>query len=212
MKKTVIVLISIIAICAIILGIKVTNNNKNNESKYSRYDIIKLIENAKNYNNYYCEYNNLGENTIRKIKDNKMVVINDDRTVYIDYDSNKQTIIKNTENVAIVSSLDSSKLVSINKIYFQEGIDVLNDYDNYEYKFMKEEDINGFQCIKIKLTSQTINYDIWLDTKSGLVTKMICSKTEEDNKISIDYDLKLDIITDKDVETPKLNNYKVTEM
>ena len=41
---------------------------------------------------------------------------------------------------------------------------------------------------------------------------MICSKTEEDNKISIDYDLKLDIITDKDVETPKLNNYKVTEM
>jgi len=70
-----------------------------------------------------------------------MVVVSDDMTIYIDYDSNKQTVLRNAENIAIVSSLDSSKLIKMNKIYFQECIEVLNDFENYEYKFIKKEKI-----------------------------------------------------------------------
>ena len=172
MKKFIILIIAIILIFAIILGMKIINNKHENKYKYSRLDVINLIKTGKDYDNYYCEYNNLGEKTIRKLNKNKLVVIGNDMTIYADFDTNKQTIIQNTGNLAIVSNLDSSSLEKINKIYFQECIDILNDYDKYKYEFIKKEKIKEFECIRINLTSETLEYGIWIDISSGLVTKI----------------------------------------
>lgn len=210
MKKFVISMLVLIMILAIILGFKIMNNGENS-NQYSRADVIALIKKGEDYDNYYCEYTKLGENTIRKIKGNKMVVASDDMTIYIDYDSNKQTVLRNTGNIALVSSLDSSKLSKMNKIYFQECIDVLNDFENYEYKFIKKEKINEFECIKIALTSESISYEIWIDISSGLVTKMSCNNKENSN-ITLEYNLKLNSITDEEVKTPDLSKYNVTEV
>lgn len=206
MKKTMMSMLIIIIILAIIFGIKVINSNKTSNAKYSRADVITLIENGKNYNNYYCEYTKLDEHIIRKIKDNKMVVISNNMTVYTNYETNKQTIIQN--NIAIVSNLSNSKLSSLNKTYFAD-IDLIND-SNYNYKYIKEENINGIDCIKIELTSDSIKYEIWISTSSGLPTKMIYSTSA--SNVSTDFNLKLDCVTDSDVETPNLNNYTVKEM
>lgn len=200
-------LIIIIIILLVLIGISRTGNR----TTYLREDVISLMKNGEEYDNYCCEYIKLGEKTIRKIKGNKMVVATDDMTVYIDYDINKQTVLKNTENIAIVSSLSSSKLIKMNKIYYQECIDILNDFENYEYKFITTEKINEFKCIKIALSNESINYEIWVDISSGLVTKISCSNKENSN-VTIEYNLKLNSITDEDVKMPDLSKYKVTEL
>lgn len=216
MKKAVILLLVIIIILVIVLALKITNNNSEDSNKYTRTDAITLIKKGENYNNYYCENTNFEQKIIRKIKDNKMVVVNDHLTIYIDYNSNKRTILKNTENIAIVSSLDSSKFTNIDKNYFQECIDVLNDFENYEYKFIKEEKINEFDCIKIALTSKSIesiyDYEIWIDISSGLVTKTILYNNEMNSNMTKEYNLKLNSITDEEVTTPDLSNYNVTKV
>ena len=70
----------------------------------------------------------------------------------------------------------------------------------------------GFSSGKFgSTTNENINYEIWIDISSGLVTKTSCSNKENSN-ITIEYNLKLNSITEEDVTMPDLSKYKVTEL
>lgn len=67
------------------------------------------------------------------------------------------------------------------------------------------------KCVKIKLTSNNTFYEYWIDLSSGLVAKMH-QVNETGYEMTIDYDLKLDCVTDKEVTVPDLSNYKVEQL
>ena len=225
--KEISVLLIIVVILVGILGFKIytsqdnqmsigenkatTEISKDDNKEYSREEIIKLMESGENYNNYYYK-SYLGDDyTIRKFKDNKLYIESIDeenkQIVYQDFSNNEYVGISKEKNTAIVSTLDSTKIIALDKLYYKQLMEIVKN-TKYSYKFLGTENHNTLECVVISIRDiQDSNYKIWIHKESGLVARyLLTNKLGEDD---INFELKLDCVTDKDVKKPNLDGYKI---
>ena len=94
-----------------------------------------------------------------------------------------------------------------------------NQKDNENiFKFKGREKINDFECIIVELTfdkDKGYNYNkrrILIDTKTGLVVKTVFYDVNDNILYTVDYNLKLDSVSDSDVEIPNLNEFNITNI
>ena len=216
--KKLIALMFIVIILGVILGTKIINTGA---EKHTREEIIALLEKGGENNNYYCEYNDSYNKVIVKVKENKMVLMREDTqhmnqkfVQYIDFKADKSTILgeEGDLKIAIVTSLSPTS-VSIgvpDKVYFQDIIEMTKDYGGYKFEYIKKEKINDIECVKIKLTSNYEN-EIWIDISSGFVVRNTAIFTNSEYNSQIDYNFKLNHVTEEDVKVPDLTHYDVKE-
>ena len=228
--KEISVLLIIVVILAAILGIKIYTSNDNqisigenktsveisedNNKEYSREEIIKLMESGENCNNYYCSYNDGSYDIIRKYKDNKLIVEytenGNDNIAYHNYSKNEKIIINKNQKIALISTLDSSTTVPMEIIYYNLELDMLKD-NTYMYKFLGKENYNNLDCITVNLdgnkNGNKLSYKIWIHEKTGLVAGYSATSSNGD-KEDRNYNLKIDYVTEKDVQKPDLSGYK----
>ena len=82
--------------------------------------------------------------------------------------------------------------------------------DMKDYRYLGEEECNGFECIVISFNcnyeNKIIKYKIWIIKEKGVITKI--SFDDE----SIDYIYEFNCVTDEDVKIPDLSDYKMINM
>lgn len=212
----------LVIICIILIGIlaiKVFVSNKDT-GLYSKEDIINLLEKGEKYNNYYCKYNFFEDNNeeiVRYVKNEKQRVIGKDLIVYIDSKHNKKLVLKPSTKTGVEMKLDSKASLESIDNYLSVYFDELKDNENI-FKFKGREKINDFECIIVELTfdkDKGYNYNkrrILIDTKTGLVVKTVFYDVNDNILYTVDYNLKLDSVSDSDVEIPNLNEFNITNI
>lgn len=227
--KTILVLIFIVIILGGILIFKILNGNSNEKtnSVNNKSELIALIKSENNKSNYEVEY------TLNDIKYNikylnkKMRWEASNSISYFDFEKNTQTIIDEDKKIAIIQNISL-----INENYMPTGIFSIIEDPNCKIK--KEEKISNRSAIvlnydgKEKIGDQflfddanskvtdskidEINYNIkiWIDKETGFLLQTIMKANN--NKVKTIYDLRLNSVTEADVATPNLSQYKVTDI
>lgn len=198
-------LIIVIIILALILCCKIFISTPQDTSKYSREDILQLVSKTTQYNNYYCDYILDGSAAIYKFKDNVLISNYIFTTMYIDYNSNEKFII-NTETRRAIVNDSPAKITPL--LYVSSLYELISDED-CKYKYIEEENYNGYDCIVIQIDGPEAKYKIWVDSESGFVVKSIENKGFISN--TTEYNIKLNYVTAEEMEKPDLSRYTIKE-
>ena len=234
--KTILILIFIVIILGCILMFKISNGNNTEKSiiakdMYSKSELIELIKSENNKTNYEVEYTLNDTNYNRKYLNKKMkweASTSEKNTIsYLDFEKNTNTIIDEEKKIAIIQ-----KISFINENYMSD--DILAVIENSNCIIEKEEkisnrnaivlDYNGTEKIgdQFLFTSNNSNYTdskvdeinynikIWIDAETGFLLQTIVKANN--NELKTTYNLKLNSVTEADVITPNLSQYKVTDI
>lgn len=234
--KTILILIFIVIILGCILMFKISNGNNTEKSNiakdmYSKSELIELIKSENNKTNYEVEYTLNDTNYNRKYLNKKMkweASTSEKNTIsYLDFEKNTNTIIDEEKKIAIIQ-----KISFINENYMSD--DILAVIENSNCIIEKEEkisnrnaivlDYNGTEKIgdQFLFTSNNSNYTdskvdeinynikIWIDAETGFLLQTIVKANN--NELKTTYNLKLNSVTEADVITPNLSQYKVTDI
>lgn len=198
-------LIIIIIILAIILGCRIFFSAPQDTGKYTREDILQLVSKTTQCNNYSCEYISDGSKVIYKFKDNVLISNILFTTMYIDYNSGERIILNTETRKAIINNSTSSPspLVYASSIY-----DLISNQD-CKYKYLEEENYNGYDCIVVQLNGDTAKYKIWIDSESGFVLKSFEDKGFITN--TTEYNIEFNSVTDYEMKKPDLTIYTIKE-
>lgn len=215
---------------------KISNGNNTEKSNiakdmYSKSELIELIKSENNKTNYEVEYTLNDTNYNRKYLNKKMkweASTSEKNTIsYLDFEKNTNTIIDEEKKIAIIQ-----KISFINENYMSD--DILAVIENSNCIIEKEEkisnrnaivlDYNGTEKIgdQFLFTSNNSNYTdskvdeinynikIWIDAETGFLLQTIVKANN--NELKTTYNLKLNSVTEADVITPNLSQYKVTDI
>lgn len=215
-KKFILAIPTIIIIVVAILGICLIFYNRHFK-KLSREDAKILAGKVANINNISCEI--VTEGTMQdgtqivtnyKLKDNKMIETSGSYVTYEDDNENIKMMLDNDEKIVYVYDEFQSD-IDVFKEVLHSAEEILAS-DEYEYKFLKYETMNGVKCASIMLTYENTTFNIWLDRESGMIVKMTCNDyIEEVGNVTMTsyYRYQLNSVTDDDVSQPNIENYEV---
>ena len=197
--------------------------NKNNSM--TREEIIELLEKGKNYPNYYYSsedrilFFNINENkTEYFIKDNVIKCMNNGIfSSLTDYNNDEKISLLeiNGKKYACISSLDT----------FEKNLDSQNGFDysviseeeifNTNFEYMGEKNYKERTTILVRTWNKDglkVNSTIfYIDKDTGLVMRRIDYTTLGLIKIDCNRNVKLDVVTDNDIEKPNLEGYEIIE-
>lgn len=219
-KKTFILAIpTVIIIIIAIVGISLIFYNRNVKDM-TREEVKILAQKVAIIDNISCEI--LTESDEReesqsiidyKMKDKKLISKTDYYKIFDDENEGKKIQIDDSEKVAYVYTEYKSEITS-----FQEMLctaEKLLESDEYEYKFLGYETMNGVKCVHFTLDNKETTFNIWLDKANGMIVKMEChyhlEGTEEINT-TMYYRYQLNNVKNEEVEKPDLTNYSIVEL
>lgn len=205
------ILIILVAIWAIREFIVWNDFGLSKDNPMSREEVLDLLEKGSEYPNYYCSYTDNSnssyevyakDNTYRINRDNELMM-------WVNYNTNESiTVFKTAENT----------IAGINKeAYKEKYFQALLSYSPVtedDYKYLGEKEQDGRQVIYIELNSDGYIEKYIIDKETGLIVNKInyyrrflifTVKSESKG------DIKLDVVTDKDVARPDLSGYTVLE-
>ena len=199
MRKYITIMIIIIIILSIILGIKIMNKGTKLTNSILTAEQIrnKILEGLENTNYIYTCIEG-DEKKIKKIKDNIMVTEGDNIKVWIDIETRNMIIIREIDKEAIVTTVKEDSTY-LNKDFIDMKT-LLNIYNDNLY-YITEEKYDGRKCIIVAAGKEKY----WIDNETGIVLKY-----QQNNGESTNFKLKLNKVTDKDVQKPSLEGYNVS--
>lgn len=187
---------------------------RKNFKPLSKQEALELAEKSLSIDNISCEVvtQDEGEHIVDyKFKDNKLVIINDNYFEYVDGDTSNCIYIDNSAKevykYSSVSEIDGFKSLI--------GVSVgLLDNNDYEYKFLKYEKLNGIKCAKIQLTNSDTKIVLWIDRDTGMTVKVVGDYTSQDSEnaqITNLYRYQIGKVKDDDLKIPDTTDYVVME-
>ena len=214
-KKFVLAVPTVIIIIIFIIALGYLIYSKNFKP-LSKEKAIELAEKSVTVDNFSCQLviEQDGEEIVAdyKRKENMVYMKEIDYEEYLNIDT-AECVYVDRENKEAYAYTSDSVLESYNTRLYA-GIKSLED-ENYSYTFNKYEKVNGIKCASITLDSDLENINMWLDTKTGMVTKyVVTNKSEGGDKFPITYIYRYQTgnVTDDDIKIPDLSDYTVLEM
>jgi len=201
MRKKIVrlVIVLIIIILIVILDINIFGSSE----KYSREDIIQLLE-KRDFSNIYVEMTANDSNTaIFRFKENIVIIGEGTIFSWFDFDNNERIDIDKDKNVAEITDLSNQVNSPDNIKYtiFDILITTQIKSEVFKYTYIKEEEYKGKLCIVYRSGRSKI----WIDKNTGFYVKI--EVPELGNKM--EYDIKLNYLTDDDVKRPDLTGYEI---
>ncbi len=218
-KKFVLAIPTIIILVVAMVGISMIFYNRNIK-EMTRQEAMALAKKVATIDNIFCEIvtetnENNNEKTVvdYKLKNKKLICKTDYYTIYDNEDEKTKIQIDEDEKVAYVYKEYKSEITS-----FQEMIctaEKLLESDEYEYKFLNYETMNGIKCISFTLSNSESTFNIWLDKSSGMIVKMECNYHKpgiQNINTIMYYRYQIGSIVDADVKNVDLTDYSVIEL
>lgn len=217
------IILSIILVILIIYFIAIHFNgflNKNNSM--TREETIKLLEKGKEYPNYYYAskekilFFNINENkTEYYIKDNITKCVNNDQLLsWTNYNNNEIISIwekDNGKSYATIGSLENYNENNENQRGFDYSLISNEEVFNMDFEYMGEKTYKGRTTILVKVwnkDSLKINSTIfYIDKETGLIMRRIDYTALGFLKMDCNRNVKLDVVTDNDIQRPNLEEY-----
>lgn len=205
----------------------------------TREEVISLLEKGKEYPNYYYSPKDVGisgwiEETIipklnknvltestteRYIKDNIVKTLIDGYVVkWENFNTDEQVIIaqeNNERKLAFITDLSNydKELPTDNQIGFDYSLITMEDVFNFEY--MGKRNLNNRETIVVKVWNKNdLKLDsiiFYIDKDTGLLMRRIDYAALGLIKFDCDRNVKLDCVSDEDVQKPNLDGYTIVE-
>lgn len=218
-KKFILAIPTLIIIVVTIIGISLIFYNRNLK-EMSREDARLLASKVIDINNISCEI--VTQNSLQsdvqdvvdyKMKDNKVISIDDSYTVFEDLSQKVKIQIDDSEKTAYVYSVYTDEITNFQEMLYTA--EKLLESEEYEYSFIDYETMNGIKCAAFSVANADTTFNIWLDRDNGMIVKMECHY-KSSNDPSIDttmyYRYQLNVVTEDDVKQPELDGYTVVEL
>ncbi len=230
MKKVLKVLGIIIAILIVLVAIYYVvihfDGFLNKDNPMTREEVVELLEKGKEYPNYYYASENswifgsLNETkTEIYIKDNvEKIMVDGKLHRWIDYN--------NDENISIFEDNEGKEYAGISNLdNFEENEESQRGFDyslisneevfNTDFKYLGEKQVDGRDTIIVKVWNKDwVEVDstkFYIDKETGLITRRIDYSALGFIKIDCNRNVKMDIVTDEDIERPNLDGYEILQ-
>lgn len=218
-KKFILAVPTIVIIVIAIIGIAVIFYNRNIK-EMTRQETMKIAQKVATIDNISCEIvketNEQSEDKSivdYKLKDDRLVCKTEYYTIFDNENEKNKIQIDEDEKVAYVYKDYKSEIIS-----FQEMLctaEKLLESNEYEYKFVNYETMNGIKCIAFTLFNDESTFNIWLDRSNGMIVKMECNYHKpgiQNITTTMYYRYQIGNVTDNDVEKVNLTDYSVIEL
>lgn len=227
MKKVLKVLGIIIAILIVTLIIYYAvihfDGFLNKDNPMTRSEVIELLEKGKEYPNYYYAsesswiFGSLNETkTETYIKDNIVKIVVDGETLeWTDYNTEEHIGLfeLNGKETASVSNLDNFETNEDSQRGFDYSLITREDIYNTEFKYLGKKQVNGRDTILVKVWNkdgfEMDSTKFYIDEETGLIMRRVDYTALGFIKIDCNRNVKMDIVTDEDIQRPDLEGYEI---
>ena len=231
MKKVLKVLGIILAILIVLVAIYYVvihfDGFLNKDSEMTREGVIELLEKGKEYPNYYYTsesswlFGNLNESkTETYIKDNIVKVV-------VDGEVHSWTDYNNKEYIGMPIEYEGKKYISVsnNLDNFEENDQSQRGFDyslisdeetfNTDFKYLGEKQVDGRDTIIVKVWNKDwVSVDstkFYIDKETGLIMRRVDYTALGFLKIDCNRNVKMDVVTDEDIQRPDLEGYEILQ-
>lgn len=229
MKKVLKVLGIIIAILIVTLIIYYAvihfDGFLNKDNPMTRSEVIELLEKGKEYPNYYYAsesswiFGSLNESkTETYIKDNIVKIVVDGETLeWTDYNTEEHIGLfeLNGKETASVSNLDNFETNEDSQRGFDYSLITREDIYNTEFKYLGKKQVNGRDTILVKVWNkdgfEMDSTKFYIDEETGLIMRRVDYTALGFIKIDCDRNVKMDVVTDEDIQRPDLEGYEILQ-
>ncbi len=229
MKKVLKVLGIIIAILIVTLIIYYAvihfDGFLNKDNPMTRSEVIELLEKGKEYPNYYYAsesswiFGSLNETkTETYIKDNIVKIVVDGETLeWTDYNTEEHIGLfeLNGKETASVSNLDNFETNEDSQRGFDYSLITREDIYNTEFKYLGKKQVNGRDTILVKVWNkdgfEMDSTKFYIDEETGLIMRRVDYTALGFIKIDCDRNVKMDVVTDEDIQRPDLEGYEILQ-
>ncbi len=227
MKKVLKVLGIIIAILIVTLIIYYAvihfDGFLNKDNPMTRSEVIELLEKGKEYPNYYYAsesswiFGSLNETkTETYMKDNIVKIVVDGETLeWTDYNTEEHIGLfeLNGKETASVSNLDNFETNEDSQRGFDYSLITREDIYNTEFKYLGKKQVNGRDTILVKVWNkdgfEMDSTKFYIDEETGLIMRRVDYTALGFIKIDCNRNVKMDIVTDEDIQRPDLEGYEI---
>lgn len=229
MKKVLKVLGIIIAILIVTLIIYYAvihfDGFLNKDNPMTRSEVIELLEKGKEYPNYYYAsesswiFGSLNETkTETYMKDNIVKIVVDGETLeWTDYNTEEHIGLfeLNGKETASVSNLDNFETNEDSQRGFDYSLITREDIYNTEFKYLGKKQVNGRDTILVKVWNkdgfEMDSTKFYIDEETGLIMRRVDYTALGFIKIDCNRNVKMDIVTDEDIQRPDLEGYEILQ-
>ena len=229
MKKVLKVLGIIIAILIVTLIIYYAvihfDGFLNKDNPMTRSEVIELLEKGKEYPNYYYAsesswiFGSLNETkTETYMKDNIVKIVVDGETLeWTDYNTEEHIGLfeLNGKETASVSNLDNFETNEDSQRGFDYSLITREDIYNTEFKYLGKKQVNGRDTILVKVWNkdgfEMDSTKFYIDEETGLIMRRVDYTALGFIKIDCDRNVKMDVVTDEDIQRPDLEGYEILQ-
>ncbi len=225
-----IIILALILIILIYFSTIHFNGFLKKENVMTREEVVSLLKKGEEYPNYYYSseeyifFRNLNEiKTEYYIKDGVIKCVGDNGNIlrWENYNTDEVISIMGENNEKMYAGISSLKSYYNHEddtvLYNQRGFDysIIADEKkfNTNFEYLGEKQYNGRTTILVQVwnkDSVKVNSTIfYIDKDSGLVMRRIDYSAMGLIKLDCNRNVKFDVVTDKDVEKPDLDNYEV---
>lgn len=230
MRKVLKVLGIIIAILIVLVAIYYVvihfDGFLNKDNPMTREEVVELLEKGKEYPNYYYAsedrwiFGSLNESkTESYIKDNvEKIMVDGKLHRWVDYNTQENILIfedNEGKKYAGISNLDNFEENEESQRGFDYSLISNEEVFNTDFKYLGEKQVDGRDTIIVKVWNKDwVEVDstkFYIDKETGLITRRIDYSALGFIKIDCNRNVKMDIVTDEDIERPNLDEYEVLQ-
>ena len=197
----------------------------NKDNPMTRSEVIELLEKGKEYPNYYYAsesswiFGSLNETkTETYMKDNIVKIVVDGETLeWTDYNTEEHIGLfeLNGKETASVSNLDNFETNEDSQRGFDYSLITREDIYNTEFKYLGKKQVNGRDTILVKVWNkdgfEMDSTKFYIDEETGLIMRRVDYTALGFIKIDCDRNVKMDIVTDEDIQRPDLEGYEILQ-
>ena len=221
-----IILVILIVLVAIYYVVIHFDGFLNKDNEMTREEVIELLEKGKEYPNYYYSsestwlFGKIDEiKTERYIKDNIVKVVVDGKV-------DSWTDYNNDERISILGEHDGKKYASVSNLdnfeendQSQRGFDysLISDEEtfNTDFKYLGEKQVDGRDTIIVKVWNKDwVSVDstkFYIDKETGFIMRRVDYTALGFFKIDGNRKVKMDVVTDEDIQRPDLEGYEILQ-
>lgn len=190
-RIVILIMILIIIILACGFGIKLFIKNKYKKilinNNYGNYELTQIMDGI--------EIQNV------KLRNNVLVLEDKENIIWLSREEKESIILNKEMKTAIVSSEDDLKISSLNDTYIKEYF----ENDDFKFKYLGKE--KNYVLLEFSNTKTGFINILYLNLDSKIIEKEVIKNNGNEN--IIEYKIKLNSISEEEVEKPDLTEYYI---